>query len=70
MDAFLTSAADDPAFAERMAGVPQLFFAADPQAMSMLVGDIERAHGSVRRFVQALGVEDAALASLEEQLLD
>jgi protein-tyrosine phosphatase len=69
MDAFLASIAEDPAFADRMAGVPQLFFAADPMAMSMLVGDIERAHGSVRGYVQAIGVDDEELASLEEQLL-
>jgi protein-tyrosine phosphatase len=70
MDAFLASIAEDPAFADRIAGVPQLFFAADPRAMSSLLGDIEAAHGSVRQFVRTLGVEDTALASLERQLLD
>jgi protein-tyrosine phosphatase len=70
MEAFLASIAEDPEFAERMANVPQLFFAADPQAMSMLLRDIESAHGSVRGYVRALGVGDAALASLEDQLLE
>jgi protein-tyrosine phosphatase len=70
MDAFLANVAEDPAFAERMANVPQLFFAADPQAMSMLLHDIESAHGSVRGYVKALGVDDGALASLEAQLLE
>jgi protein-tyrosine phosphatase len=70
MDAFLADIAGNPAFADRMADVPQLFFAADPQAMSMLLHDIQTAHGSVRGYVRALGVDDAALTSLEEQLLD
>jgi protein-tyrosine phosphatase len=69
MDAFLTAIADDPAFATRTADIPQMFFAADPQAMLLLLRDIEAAHGSVRGYVRALGVDDASLASLEDQLL-
>jgi protein-tyrosine phosphatase len=69
MDAFLTARAGEPALAARMADIPQMFFAADPQAMSLLLRDIEAAHGSVRGYVRALGVDDASLASLEEQLL-
>jgi protein-tyrosine phosphatase len=69
MEAFRAAAADDPAVAEGLAQIPQIFFAADPVAMSTVLGDIEAAHGSVRSYVQTIGVDDAALAELERQLL-
>jgi protein-tyrosine phosphatase len=68
-ESFRTAAANDPAVAEGLAQIPQIMFAADPMAMSMVLGDIESAHGSVREYVRTLGVDDAALAELERQLL-
>jgi protein-tyrosine phosphatase len=69
MAAFQAAAAEDPVAAEALAAVPQLFFAADPVAMSRLLGDIEVAHGSVRDYVRSIGITDDELAALDEQLL-
>ena len=69
MEAFKAAAAQSVEAAESLAAVPQLFFAADPLAMSRVVGDIEAAHGSVRAYVRAIGVPDADVASLQDQLL-
>lgn len=70
MEAFRIRVADDLEAAGRLAAIPQLFLAADPAAMSRVLTDIESDHGSVRGYVQALGVSDAELASLERQLLE
>jgi protein-tyrosine phosphatase len=69
MEAFKAGAAEDPDAAKALADVPQLFFAADPMAMSRVLDDIEAAHGSIRGYVRALGVTDDELGALEEQLL-
>ncbi len=69
MEAFKAAAAQSPEAAESLAAVPQLFFAADPLAMSRVLGDIETAHGSVRAYVRSIGVPDADVTSLQDQLL-
>jgi protein-tyrosine phosphatase len=69
MAAFRAAAAEDPAAAESLASVPQLFFAADPMAMSMVLADIQAAHGSVRGYLQEHGLDDSSITDLEEQLL-
>lgn len=69
MDAFRAHATRDPSAAEGLARMPVMFFAADPDAMSRLLSDIESAHGSVRGFVQALGVGPDVIAALEAKLL-
>jgi protein-tyrosine phosphatase len=69
LEAFRAAAAEDPVAAESLAQVPQVFFAADPTAMSMLLGDIEAVHGSVREYVRTLGVTADELAELERELL-
>lgn len=48
---------------------PQVFFAAEPAAMTRVLDDLERDHGSVRGFVQAIGVEADVLDRLEDLLL-
>ncbi|MGI9053112.1 MAG: tyrosine-protein phosphatase [Ilumatobacteraceae bacterium] len=70
MDAFLAkSAAGDEELARRIESAPQSFFTADPAAMSLVLTDLERAHGSVRGFVSSLGVSDAVLERLDALLL-
>lgn len=69
MDAFRAHAATDPRVAEGLANTPVMFFAADPAAMSRVLGDIEAAHGSVRSYVRTIGVDDDVIATLEANLL-
>ncbi len=69
MDAFLAARASNPEMAAMIAKVPATFFAADPAAMALVLGDIEAAHGSVRAYVEHLGVTTDDLANLEAQLL-
>jgi protein-tyrosine phosphatase len=66
---FRRRASESPEAAAALAATPQVFFAADPLAMSRVLADIEAAHGSVRAYVQAIGLDDGALASLEAALL-
>jgi protein-tyrosine phosphatase len=49
--------------------VPQVFFEAEPAAMTRVLDDIERDHGSVPGFVRAIGVEPDILDRLEDLLL-
>jgi protein-tyrosine phosphatase len=49
--------------------VPQVFFAAEPAAMTRVLDDLERSHGSMRDFVRAIGVEVDVLDRLEDLLL-
>jgi protein-tyrosine phosphatase len=69
MDAFRAHAATDPRVAEGLANTPVMFFAADPAAMSRVLGDIEAAHGSVRSYVRSIGVDEDVVAALEANLL-
>jgi protein-tyrosine phosphatase len=69
MEAYLAARAENPEIAELVAKVPPMLFAADPAAMALVLGDIEAAHGSVRAYVQRLGLTADELASLESQLL-
>ena len=47
MEAFRAAAAERAESPEALAEIPQLFLAADPLAMSRVLTDVERAHGSV-----------------------
>jgi protein-tyrosine phosphatase len=67
--AFRERAAEDPQAAAALASTPTVFFAADPTAMSRLLTDIEAAHGSVRGYAKALGVDESHLTALEHALL-
>ena len=49
--------------------VPKVFFAAEPAAMTLVLDDIERDHGSVREYVRGIGVEPDVLNRLETLLL-
>ena len=70
MDRHLERAAKgDPAIARRVALAPKSFFAADPAAMSRVLDDVEREHGSIRGFVKWTGVSDDVLGRLETLLL-
>ncbi len=70
MDAFLaTTAAQDEEIARRIESTPRSFFTADPAAMSLVLTDLERDHGSVRDFVRHLGVADSTLTTLDDLLL-
>jgi len=69
MDAFKAAAAERAESAEALAEVPQLFWSADPLAMSRVLGDIESAHGSVAGYARAIGLTDAELAALADNVL-
>ena len=69
MDAFQALAADDPRVADGLAKIPPMFFVADPVAMSRVLTDLETAHGSVRGFVQSIGVTAEVIDALETNLL-
>jgi protein-tyrosine phosphatase len=58
-----------PELAELYAKMPPRFAAADPRAMSVILADIMRDHGSVREYARAIGVSEATLARLESELL-
>lgn len=49
--------------------MPARFAAADPQAMSVILGDLTSAHGSLRNYVREIGVDDPTIAALERNLL-
>jgi hypothetical protein len=69
MDAFKAAAAERAESAEALSEVPQLFWSADPLAMSRVLGDIEAAHGSVAGYARAIGLTDAELAALADNVL-
>ena len=58
-----------PEWAERMAAMPKAFSAALPDAMRHIVDELSAEHGSIRNYVQSIGVTDATLATLESVLL-
>ena len=69
MGSFRALAERDPRVAEGLVKIPSMFFAADPEAMSRVLSDVEAAHGSVRAFVRTIGITPAEIASLEDNLL-
>lgn len=70
MDAYLAAMAEqDEDIAQRIESAPRSFFTADPAAMSLVLADLERDHGSVRQFVTHLGVAPHTLATLDDALL-
>jgi protein-tyrosine phosphatase len=70
MARFLDTMRTDPERAALIDAAPPAFFAADPQAIGMVVDDLEREHGSVREYARSIGVADEVLARLDAALLD
>jgi protein-tyrosine phosphatase len=69
MDRFIARARAESTGAALIDTAPQVFFSAEPAAMSRLLDDIERSHGSVRTYVLSIGVEADVLDQLEGELL-
>ena len=70
MDRFIArSAAEDPAAAQRIAEMPAAFLLADPAAMSLVLDDLERDHGTVAGYVRSIGVTDEVVNRLRDNLL-
>ncbi len=69
MERFLERVRAESNGASLIDAVPQTFFAAEPAAMTRVLDDLERSHGSVRGYVQAIGVEPDVLNRLEDLLL-
>ena len=70
MERFLAAAADrDPDFTAALANTPTAFLMADPTAMSLVLTDLEREHGSLRCYVRSIGVPEADLHILDSMLL-
>ena len=69
IEAFRAAAAQRPEGAAALAEIPQLFWSADPMAMSRLLGDLEAAHGSVAGYARAIGLADDELAGLADNVL-
>ena len=63
------AAAEDPTIAATLEAVPKSFHTADPEAMSRVLSDLEREHGSVRGYVRSIGVSEDVLIRLEDLLL-
>ena len=71
MERFLArTAAEDPAVARSIAETPASFFLADPVAMSLVLDDLERDHGSVAGYVRSIGVTDDVVQRLGGHLLE
>ncbi len=58
-----------PELAASYERMPARFAAADPRAMTIILGDITSRHGSVREYVREIGVDPAATEALERELL-
>ena len=69
MDRFLERVRSERNGAALIDAAPQVFFAAEPAAMTRVLDDLVRGHGSVRGFVEAIGVEPDVLSRLEDLLL-
>ena len=69
MERFLARVRSERDGAALIDSVPQVFFAAEPAAMSRVLDDLEQSHGSVRDFVETIGVEPDVLDRLEDLLL-
>jgi protein-tyrosine phosphatase len=70
MSRFLDTMRTDPERAAAIDAAPPAFFAADPVAISRVLDDLEREHGSVREAVLSMGVADDVLAVLRHDLLE
>ena len=51
--------AERPEAAERIAAAPQVFFAAQPGAMRVIIDDLVAANGSIAGYVRSIGVPQA-----------
>jgi protein-tyrosine phosphatase len=69
MERFLARVRSERDGAALIDSVPQTFFAAEPAAMTRVLDDLERDHGSVRGYVEAIGVESDVMTRLEDLLL-
>lgn len=58
-----------PALAETYDRLPARFAAADPEAMKIIVGDLQQRYGSIHRYVREIGVSDGTLQSLATLVL-
>ena len=61
-------ATNEPEVARRMAEVPPMFFAARPEAMQHTLDHLRATHGSIRRYLATLGVDDATVDTLADAL--
>jgi protein-tyrosine phosphatase len=69
MERFLDSYRRDPARARSIDAVPPAMLLAEPAAIDRLLDGVEHAHGSVRDYVRALGVEEDVLGRLSDAVL-
>ena len=49
--------------------MPAAFLLADPAAMSLVLDDLERDHGTVAAYVRSIGVTDEVVRRLRDNLL-
>jgi protein-tyrosine phosphatase len=59
-----------PTMFSAMADVPSAMLAALPEAIQVVLDDVRASHGSVRHFVESLGVDSGEIDHLAECLLD
>jgi protein-tyrosine phosphatase len=59
-----------PEMAERIRATPAVFFAALPEALDVVLGEVCERYGSIRGYAAALGVSDAAVDGLTAALTD
>jgi protein-tyrosine phosphatase len=70
MDVYLAQlAAQDEELARSIEATPRSFLTADPAAMSLVLTDLERQHGSVDGFLRSIGVSQTTLSRLAGRLL-
>ncbi len=50
--------------------VPSIHLAAEPEAMLHVLAELRQRHGSVRAYVGSIGVDEAVLARLDDELLE
>jgi protein-tyrosine phosphatase len=59
-----------PELAQRIATIPPVFLAADPEAMAIILGELHDKFGSVANFVREIGVDSETIDSLQHLLLE
>ena len=59
-----------PELADRYRDIPQVFLAADPQAMAIILRELHDQYGSVARFVHEIGVDTPTIDRLKHSLLE
>jgi protein-tyrosine phosphatase len=69
MEAFRAAASERAESPEALDAIPQLFWSADPMAMSRVLADIEAAHGSVAGYARSIGLTDRELAAFADNVL-